>query len=238
LERLATAAATVGLTYQRGKAILERVGLAEFIGQRLPVGAVFAASNAVDFESSKAYLRSPSELGIRLNVEGRDPEGVVPEDDYETVRTKLISLLSEVQTPDGEAVFEEVVPRDTYIHGPYAGEAVDILTVPTDFQHGLSALIGERFSEPEPWNHKRDGVIAITGNIDPEATLGEPQLFDVAPTVLATLGIEPATLMDGDSLPVVDTPAKRKYPSYEPQTQTATEDSDVTEQLSDLGYLE
>jgi len=101
LERLAATAATTGLTYQRGKSILERLGLAEFVGRKLPVGAVFAASNAVDFESSQAYLRSPSELGIRLNVEGREPEGVVSEDDYETIRAELISLLSEVQTPDG-----------------------------------------------------------------------------------------------------------------------------------------
>lgn len=239
LERLATAAATVGLTYQRGKSILEQFGLAEFIGQRLPVGAVFAASNAVDFESSQAYLRSPSELGVRLNVEGRDPEGVVPKEDYETVRSELISLLSEVQTPDGEPVFEQVVPREEYIYGPYAEEACDIVVVPAGFQHGLSALIGEQFAEPEPWNHKRDGVIAVAGSgIEPEKTLGDPQLFDVAPTVLATLGIEPAVLMDGEPLPVVNAPATREYPSYEPQAQSATEDSDVAERLSDLGYLE
>jgi predicted AlkP superfamily phosphohydrolase/phosphomutase len=239
LERLATAVVTVGLTYQRGKAILERVGLAEFIGQRLPVGAVFAASNAVDFDSSQAYLRSPSELGIRLNVRGREPEGVVQEADYETVRAELISLLSAVKTPDGEPVFEEVVPRDAYIHGPYAEEAVDILTIPTDFQHGLSALIGEKFAEPEPWNHKRDGIVAVAGpDIEPEATLGDPQLFDVAPTVLATLGIEPAAMMDGDPLPVVDASPAREYNQYSAQGQTTTEDSDVAERLSDLGYLE
>jgi len=239
LERLATAATTVGLTYQRGKSMLERLGLAEFVGRQLPVGAVFAASKAVDFESSRAYLRSPSELGIRLNVEGRDPDGIVPEANYETVRAELISLLSEVQTPDGEPVFEEVVPREAYIHGPYAEEAVDILAVPTDFQHGLSALIGERFTDPEPWNHKLDGVIAIAGqDIDSGETLGEPQLFDVAPTVLSTLGIEPAAMMDGEPVPVVDTQPAREYPKYKIQTQTATEDSEVTKRLSDLGYIE
>ena len=239
LERLATAAARVGLTYQRGKAILERLGLAKFVGQRLPVGAVFAASDAVDFESSLAYLRSPSELGIRLNVAGREPDGVVPAAEYDTVRGELISLLSAVETPDGEPVFEEVVPRDPYIHGPYAEEAVDIVTVPTDFQHGLSALIGERFADPEPWNHKRDGIVAIVGpGIEPQPTLGGPHLFDVAPTVLSTLGIEPAVMMDGEPIPVVNSPPAREYPEYGVQAQTTTEDGDVAERLSDLGYLE
>jgi len=239
LERLATTAARVGLTYQRGKAVLERLGLAEFVGRRLPVGAVFAASDAVDFESSLAYLRSPSELGIRLNVAGREPNGVVSAADYETVRRELISLLSTVETPDGEPVFEEVVPRDAYIHGPYAEEAVDIVAVPTGFQHGLSALIGERFADPEPWNHKRDGVIAIVGpGIEPQPTLGGPHLFDVAPTVLATLGIEPAAMMDGEPIPVVNSPPACEYHNYRTQAQTTTEDSDIAERLSDLGYLE
>ena len=239
LERLATTAATFGLTYQRGKAVLERLGLAEFVGRHVPVGAVFAASDAVDFAASRAYLRSPSELGIRLNVEGRDPEGVVPAGEYERVRHEIISLLSSATTPEGTPIFEEVVPREEYIRGPCADEAVDVLAVPTDFQHSLSALVGEKFGDPEPWNHKRDGVIAVAGDgIDADANLAGAHLFDVAPTVLATIGLAPANLMDGDPLSAVDASAPRSYPEYEARTTEATEDGDVARRLSDLGYLE
>jgi predicted AlkP superfamily phosphohydrolase/phosphomutase len=239
LKRLARIAATVGLTYQRGKSILERFGLAEVVGKRLPIGAVFAASNAVDFETSEAYLRSPSELGVRLNVEGRDPKGVIPPAEYETVRDDLISLLSDVTTPAGEPLFEEVVPREAYIHGPYAEEAVDVLAVPMEFHHSLSALIGTQFGEPEPWNHKPNGLIALAGSgIETDGEITGAQLFDVAPTVLSTLGIEPAVLMDGDPVSVVDAVAPREYTDYETATQEATNDSDVAERLSDLGYLE
>ncbi|WP_135805509.1 alkaline phosphatase family protein [Halorussus marinus] len=239
LERLAATAATVGLTYQRGKAVLERLGLAEFVGRHVPVGAVFAASDAVDFSASRAYLRSPSELGVRLNVEGRDPDGVVARDEYDRVREEVISLLSSATTPTGTPVFEEVVPREKYIDGPYAQEAVDVLAVPTDFQHGLSALVGEQFGEPEPWNHKRHGVIALAGEgVDSGADLSGAHLFDVASTVLATLDVAPATVMDGDPLAAVDAPDERSYPDYEAATQAATEDADVAERLSDLGYLE
>ncbi|MFC4438919.1 MULTISPECIES: alkaline phosphatase family protein [Natrialbaceae] len=239
LERLAATAASAGLTYQRSKAILERLGLAEFVGKRVPVGAVFAASDAVDFAASRAYLRSPSELGVRLNVEGRDPEGVVPADEYESVRDDIIELLSDATTPDGAPVFEEVVRRERHIHGPYADEAVDALAIPNDFRHSLSAVVGERFGDPEPYNHKRDGVVAIDGpNVDVDADIGGAHLFDVAPTVLATLGIAPAEAMDGDALPAIDAPEPRSYPPYAPRDQTATEDEDVVRRLSDLGYLE
>ncbi|SNZ06757.1 Predicted phosphohydrolase or phosphomutase, AlkP superfamily [Natronoarchaeum philippinense] len=239
LERLAGAAAGVGLTYQRGKAVLERLGLAEFVGKHVPVGAVFAASEAVDFTASQAYLRSPSELGVRLNVAGRDPDGVVDPDEYERVRDELIALLETVTAPDGTPVFEEVVPREAYIHGPYAEDAVDVIAVPTDFQHSLSAVVGDPFGDPEPYNHKRDGVVALSGDgVDAEADLSGAHLFDVAPTVLAALDIAPAEVMDGDALPAVDAPETASYDEYAATEQTATEDDEVARRLSDLGYLE
>ena len=238
LERLASTAASFGLTYQRGKAILEWLGLAEYVGRHVPVGAVFAASDAVDFQSSRAYLRSPSELGVRLNVEGRDPHGVVPESEYDSAREEIISLLSDATTPEGAPVFEEVVPNEEYIYGPYAEEGVDVVAVPTEFQHSLSALVGDQFDDPEPWNHKRDGVVAISGSgVESDADLDGAHLFDVAPTVLGILGVAPADLMDGDALPPVDAPEPTTYPRFVTREQTATEDDDVAQRLSDLGYL-
>ena len=238
LERIATFAAEFGLTYQRGKAVLEQLGLADFVGRHVPVGAVFAASNSVDFSSSCAYVRSSSELGVRLNVEGRDPDGVIPPDEYDSVRDELIGVLSSVTTPKGNPVFEEVVPREKYIYGPHADEAVDVIIVPSNFQHELSALVAKRFGEPEPWNHKRHGIVALAGeNIDTEADLNAAHLFDIAPTVLGTLDIAPATLMDGKVLPPVDAPDAQAYPRYESKPQTATKDEDVADRLADLGYL-
>jgi predicted AlkP superfamily phosphohydrolase/phosphomutase len=239
LERVARTTARFGLTYQRGKAILERLGLAEFVGRYVPVGAVFAASDAVDFSASQAYLRSPSELGVRLNVEGRDPEGVVPADEYEDIRDDVISLLSDARTPDGEPVFETVVPRDEYFSGPYADESVDVIAVPNDFQHSLSAVVGEQFADPEPYNHKRYGIVALAGEgVDVTADLSGTHLFDVAPTVLSTLGLAPGEVMDGTTLPAVDGLTPKSYSEYVPHEQEAIEDENVAQRLSDLGYLE
>jgi predicted AlkP superfamily phosphohydrolase/phosphomutase len=239
LERLATTAARVGLTHQRGRAILERFGLAELVGKYVPVGAVFAATEAVDFAGSTAFLRSPSELGVRINLEGRDPDGVVSEEEYESVRADVIELLGRAETPDGDPVFESVVPRDDHIHGPYAEEAVDVLAIPTDFQHSLSALLGECFADPEPWNHKLEGIVALNGDgVDGDADLSGSHLFDVAPTVLATLGIPPADDMDGTTIPAINAPDATTYPEYEPGEHANTEDEAVAQRLSDLGYLE
>ncbi|WP_224336139.1 alkaline phosphatase family protein [Haloprofundus halobius] len=239
LSTVAAAAARAGLTYQRGKAILDRVGLAEFVGRHVPVSVVFAASESVDFAASEAYLRSPSELGIRLNVVGREPEGAVPENEYDAVRDALMDELRAAETPDGEPVFERVAPREEVFEGPYAEEAVDIVTVPTEFEHSLSALVGEQFSDPEPWNHKLDGVVSVSGaGVDADADLSGAHLFDVAPTVLATLGIAPDVEMDGSVLGCVSGPDPETYPEFDVGGRARTDDDEVASRLADLGYLE
>lgn len=239
LERVATVAAGMGLTYQRGKTVLERMGIADVVGRYVPVSAVFAASDAVDFHRSKAYLRSPSELGIRINVEGREPAGVVSSEEYEAVRDEIIDILSNVTTPDGKHVFDEVARREQYFSGPYVEEGVDILVIPADFEHSLSALTGREFGDPEPFNHKLQGLFAVNGEgVDTKARVSDAHLFDVAPTVLATLGIPPNEEMDGAPLTPIDAPDPATYPEYVPRQQSATEDAAVAQRLSDLGYLE
>jgi len=165
LERAMNLAATVGLTTQRIADALERVGLKEPIGTRVPNDMIRAASEQVDFPNSRAYVRSKSELGVRINLEGREPNGQVPAAAYERVRDELIETLSAVRTPDGEPMFDAVEPRETYFEGPYVDEAPDILTVPAGFDNAIAADLGtERFGEPmEPWNHKPTGVVAAAG---------------------------------------------------------------------------
>ena len=63
-------------------------------------------------------------------------------------------------------------------------------------------------------------------------------LFDVAPTVLGTLDLAPAEVMDGSALPAIDAPAPREYAPYDASDHAATEDAEVAQRLSDLGYLE
>jgi hypothetical protein len=78
------------------------------------------------------------------------------------------------------------LPED-FFHGSATEQAIDIVTIPTDFQHFLSAAIrDEQFGPPtEPWNHKLKGLVAAQGEgINTDASLADAHLFDIAPTVL------------------------------------------------------
>jgi predicted AlkP superfamily phosphohydrolase/phosphomutase len=232
--------ARLGITSQRIKKALELVGLDDFVAERVPASLVSAGTEQVDFPDSRAYMRSRIECGVRINLDGREPDGVVPAEEYEDVRDDLVRRLSAVRTPDGDPVFEDVARREEYFEGPHADEAADVIAVPSDFDHFLSArLSGSAFGEPtEPWNHKRDGIVAVAGEaVDETVELTDAHLFDVAPTVLATMGVPADERMDGTVLPAVRSAGERDYPEYDSQ-RAATDEGDVEDRLANLGYIE
>ncbi|MFP8952650.1 alkaline phosphatase family protein [Natrialbaceae archaeon A-arb3/5] len=240
LERAMNVAAKFGITTQRVANVLDRVGLKDPIGRRVPNDMIRAASEQVDFPNSQVYMRSKSELGVRINLEGREPDGTVPESEYDAVREDVIEELSAVRTPDGEPVFDAVEPRETFFEGPHVEDAPDVVTVPAAFDTAVVADLGrEQFGEPmEPWNHKRTGVIAATGPaFDDGAPLADATIFDVAPTICSLFDVPVDAAFDGETLPIVEGSSEAEYPAYEPTPITATDDSAVEDRLSDLGYL-
>ena len=269
LERGMALAARVGVTSQRVGRVLDSLGLTDLVLDVIPQRMVRAGTEQVDFAASRAYMRERIELGVRINLEGREPAGVVPESEYETVREDLIDRLGSVRTSDGSPVFERVGPREEFFDGPAAGEAVDVVVVPNEFDQFLSAtLTGTQFGPPtEPWNHKLTGIVAARGEAidgtDAAAVANESgaakesntadadgsdagasvdieqaHLFDVAPTVLATLGLPRAERMDGDVLSVVPSVSTEAYRTTDRDERVATDDRGVENRLSDLGYIE
>jgi predicted AlkP superfamily phosphohydrolase/phosphomutase len=241
VERLAATAAKIGITPSRAVGVLDRVGLGSLARQYAPAGVARTGAQQVDFPASRAYMRARTELGVRINLDGRDPEGVVPEKEYEDARADLIERLQGIETPDGDPVFGEVVPREEYFWGPYTENAVDILTIPNEFEQFLSAQLSEGLFGPptEPWNHKLEGLFVAEGEgIDTDADLSGAHLFDVAPTVLSALDVPKSDRMDGRVLPVVEDMGSESYPEYTASTAAEAEDEQVEKRLSDLGYLE
>jgi len=240
---LVGAAARAGLTAQRVGRALDRLGLADAVLRVVPDDLVRAGSERVDFPASRAYVRSRVECGVRLNVAGREPDGVVPPDEYEATRRTVMELLAALETPGGEPVFEDVAPREAYFEGPAAEDAVDVVAVPRRFDSYVTAwLTGETVAPVDgpAWDHRRHGVVALHGEgVDPAAGVAGAHLFDVAPTVLATLGLPAAEQMDGEVLDPVDPVGVRRYPDRQAVDGGGGDAGDaVEERLSKLGYIE
>ena len=238
---LATALGGVGIQPGDVYAAAQRIGVDGAI-KRLLSDTAGSIARHVDWAASTAYCRSSPELGVRINVEGREREGVVPPEEYETVRSRVIETLSDVRTPNGEQAFDWVGRGEEINDGPYAEEACDVLFKPAGMNHVVvTNLLGKRFVPIDKHNHKVDGVFIGAGPaFDPDAAVERLSLTDVAPTVMALSGHAVPERMTGSVPPgllavPVETDA---YDGVEYGGETAeTDDSDVEARLEDLGYL-
>ncbi|UPV74357.1 alkaline phosphatase family protein [Halorussus limi] len=247
-----TALDTVGVTPGDAYSLATRLGVGDLLTDVLPYEAVSAASEGVDWANSKAYCRSV-ELGVRVNLVGREPSGVVTPEEYEGVRDELIRTLSDLRTPDGDPVFEWVRRREEVYDGPFTERACDVLFMPAEMNHTLSTnLIGQEFVATEAHDHKRDGVFIADGPafadgaadaaLDADGSRpGALSLTDVAPVAMAAAGLDVPARVTGevpDGL-LTDDPPRADYGEvpFGSDRSDAGDDGSVEQRLEDLGYI-
>lgn len=231
----------VGITPSDVYAGLNRLGIASTLMDLLPEGVRRGAVRGVNWEASKAYCRMGSELGVRINLEGREPNGTVPPEEYEETRAELIRELSAAKTPDGKSAFEFVKPREDVYNGPYTEDACDVLFMPAAMNHVIStSLPGRKFVPIDMFNHKREGVFVATGSAF-DVTPDSLALPDIAPIVMATLGCEIPRRMTGsvpqDLLSVPSVRGTYDDVAYGIGADDAKHTTDIEKRLEDLGYL-
>jgi len=180
----------VGVTPGRVYGLAESLGVEDLLLDVVPTSVRRSAGEGVDWRNSRAYCRSASRLGVRINLAGREPSGTVPADEYHAVREELIDLLSDLETPDGDPAFEEVVPREAVYDGPHVDDAPDVVVRPKDADHVLStSLYGREFVPADVHDHDPTGVFVAHGpSFEHDAAVDRLSLTDVAPIVMAALG--------------------------------------------------
>ncbi|MFB6310710.1 MAG: alkaline phosphatase family protein [Salinirussus sp.] len=151
-------------------------------------------------DETRAYSLIPGRF--YLNLEGREPRGGVPADDYESVRTELRTAIEELEGPEGRPVVERVVPKEEAFRGDHDEIAPDLVAIPN---HGFDLKAGFKGSEEVFDTGPRNGMHTF-GNAslfidDPEVQLNDADLYDVAPTLLELLDIDfERSAFDGASL--------------------------------------
>lgn len=229
----------IGLSPGTVYSMAERVGVDDVLMKMIPESLKESLGTGIDWENSRAYCRSASELGVRINLAGREPNGTVPKAEYDTIVDALIEQLSTLETPDGQGVFEWVKRRDEVYDGPFTGRACDVLVLPKDMDHSLSPrMYGHSFIGADHYDHKQTGIFIGRGPMfdhNPERL----SLVDIAPTAMAALGLPVPNRMTGEILSTVDQ-SDIPYKSYDTPYGGGSDDSggsEVTDRLEDLGYL-
>jgi predicted AlkP superfamily phosphohydrolase/phosphomutase len=150
---------------------------------------------------------------IYIDLQGRLPYGVVPEDQYEAERDRIKSLLEDLRDPDtGEPVVDAVYRKEQVFSGRYVSKAPDLVCIEKPFYYMQGDTVPGRDAIGEVSTtfsafHRPNGILAVSG---PGIHGGElPRdywLTDIAPTVLYMLGEPVRGYMDGHVIEELFTP--------------------------------
>jgi len=239
----ASALSAVGLSPRRIHQGLSTVGLDKTVERLLPEDALVAAQNqVVDHENSVAYQLLFNSLGVHLNVEGRESNGQVSPEKYDDVRKELINDLSKVRDPDGNLVFDDVLPREEVYEGEHLEDAPDIVLVPRDYQYDVSGSIVDTFRRYPHKNHKPEGILISNRDLDIDPETGA-SIYDIAPTVAAALGLPVDSETDGEVLGPFEADERVDWDELAGEYREVADSKggptdDVEDRLADLGYME
>jgi len=239
----ASGLSAVGLSPRRIHQGLGAIGLDKTVERLLPEDALVAAQNqVVDHENSTAYQLLFNSLGVHLNVEGREANGQVSPEDYDDVRDELINDLSQVRDPDGNLVFDDVLPREEVYEGKHLNDAPDIVLVPRDYQYDVSGSIVDTFRRYPHKNHKPEGILISNRDLDVDPEAGA-SIYDIAPTVAAALGLPVDSETDGEVLGPFEADEQVDWDEIAGEYREVSDSEsgptdDVEDRLADLGYME
>ncbi len=162
----------------------------------------------VDWEKTLAWGAGGYYGRVFLNVEGREPHGVIKREDYERVRDELAERLRAIPGPNGEDIGTQVFkPQEIYQR--VRGVAPDLIIYwgnldwrsVGSFGHG-GIYTFENDTGPDDANHATNGLFILYDPRQPQAgrRIEGRQLMDVAPTLLDLMGIKPLPDMQGRHL--------------------------------------
>ncbi len=208
---------------------------------KAPVDGVTKFSPAlVDWTKTRAWGDGGYYGRLFLNIQGREPNGIVASEEVEALKAaltaKLEALGDEYGAPIGSKVFR---PEETYT--ACRNVSPDLIVYFGDLHWRSVGTVGnpsvwthDNDTGPDDANHAQHGIF-LMANAGPDA-FGDGQaqeglsLYDVAPTVLTTFGITPPPGMGRNR--IGSAPAPHPDDAY-----TAEEEAELARRLEDLGYL-
>jgi predicted AlkP superfamily phosphohydrolase/phosphomutase len=204
----------------------------------------------VDWAHTTAYALVPR--GVRINLKGREPNGIVEPAEYESVRDRVIHDLKLLTFPDGEPVFDRVFKREDVMSGAYLELAPDIVTCMTVGVPSCHLEPKEVFAvnTGATGSHTDWGVLIARGpGILEGADVIGARLMDITPTALYALDVPLNDDMDGQPVLNLFTDAfvaahKVRFRENAGAVEgervdpfSAAEEDEIMDQLKGLGYI-
>jgi len=158
----------------------------------------------IDWPHTKAWSSGGYYARVFFNVEGREPQGVVPAGEYERFRDEMAARIEGMTGPEGKPLGNRVL-KPNEIYKTVNGIAPDLIVYFGNLAWRSVGSVGfdsiytfENDTGPDDANHDYHGIFIMD---DRSGRGGEElkglNLMDVAPTILDLFGIEPPGDMQG-----------------------------------------
>jgi predicted AlkP superfamily phosphohydrolase/phosphomutase len=163
---------------------------------------------SVDWSRTSAYAVGIG--SVYLNLRGREGEGIVEPEDAPALGTRIAEGLTGLTDPaSGEVAIRGVTARSAAYRGPFAAESPDLVVRCAEgYRASWTTAVGG-----VPEGLFEDNIKRWSGDhiVDPELVPGVllmnrpfqapgARLIDLAPTILATLGVPAGAAMEGETL--------------------------------------
>jgi len=161
---------------------------------------------AIDWSKTKAWAWGGYYARIFLNVEGREPRGIIKPEDYEKEREDLTRRLRALRGPKGEEWRTKVIwPQDYF--DEVNGEYPDLMVYFDDLYWRSAGTLGhgtmflpENDTGPDDAVHAQEGIYILRDPKNAKTEWRDANILDIAPTVLDRLGIPVPADMKGKIL--------------------------------------
>lgn len=212
---------------------------------------------ALDWSRTQAYMAHVGIHGyVYLNLQGREPQGIVSKKDFNKVRDGLIAKFKAEKIPGTTTpLFQNVYKGEEIYARKEEYNLPDIVLAAADGFFPRSKLSKKSPIQVSPnavgGVHRPDGVYAFSGiGVVRSGSIGQrASIADICPTILAALGQPIPSDVTGKPMqyifeepPPLTVSAQvasiSDAPAPEQSVYSAEEQQAVEKRLSDLGYLE
>ncbi len=151
----------------------------------------------VDWSKTKAYSVGAYFGRIYFNLEGREPEGIVPIDGYTLLQQELVDKIKLIKDDVGNDMDTKIyLPQEIY-SGDYSEEAPDIMIYFDNLLCGVNNDVGnegfytwETTKGSDDAGHAPEGAFVISGsNIPHIGDFGWISIYDVAPIIYRMMDV-------------------------------------------------
>ena len=158
----------------------------------------------VDWSRTKVWGEGGYYGRIFFNVQGREPEGIVPPDEFAALRDELATKLAAIPDEHGNALNTRVFKPEE-IYREQRNVPPDLLTYFDDLRWRSVGSVGsgaihthENDTGPDDANHAEEGMFILRApGLSGNRKLEGARLIDAGPTVLDLLGYDIPSAMQG-----------------------------------------